>query len=76
MRLEELNNLLERASNAQQASAIDSRMDAMVNALADGGRISLSEICARADEAAEKEKESVVVFADPCERQAVVFKKG
>uniref|UniRef100_A0A8R1HIR3 TUG-UBL1 domain-containing protein n=1 Tax=Caenorhabditis japonica TaxID=281687 RepID=A0A8R1HIR3_CAEJA len=77
MRLEELNRLLERVDNSLSptANAIESRMDAMVNALADGGRISLAQVKARADEAIEQEKEPVEVFADPCDRQAVVFKK-
>uniref|UniRef100_A0A1I7T5X2 TUG-UBL1 domain-containing protein n=1 Tax=Caenorhabditis tropicalis TaxID=1561998 RepID=A0A1I7T5X2_9PELO len=74
MRLEDLNCLLERVDNSL-ASSIEARTDAMVSALANGGRISIAEVRQRADAALEEEKEVVEVFADPCDRQAVVFKK-
>ncbi|ULT89667.1 hypothetical protein L3Y34_008229 [Caenorhabditis briggsae] len=76
MRLEELNRLLERTNNSLESSSHESRMDAMVNALADGGRITLAEVRTRADIAMEQEQEVAEVFGDSCDRQAVIFKKG
>lgn len=77
MRMEELNRLLERVDHSLATPAVESRMDAMVNALADGGRISLAEVRTRADVAMEQEQEEdpVEVFANPCDRQAVIYKK-
>ncbi|EGT55547.1 hypothetical protein CAEBREN_08079 [Caenorhabditis brenneri] len=76
MRLDELNRLLERVDNSLTTAAMENRTDAMVNALADGGRITIAEVRNRAEAAMEEEKEAVEVFANPCDRQAVLFKKG
>ncbi|CAO4379744.1 unnamed protein product [Caenorhabditis nigoni] len=51
-------------------------MDAMVNALADGGRITLAEVRTRADIAMEQEQELAEIFGEACGRQTVIFKKG
>ncbi|CAI5450964.1 unnamed protein product [Caenorhabditis angaria] len=72
MRLEELNQLLERVNS--QSSNDDSRIDAMVNALADGGRISLNEMRQRA-EIQNIEQQQPEIFAEPCDRKPVLFRK-
>ncbi|CAI2354410.1 unnamed protein product [Caenorhabditis sp. 36 PRJEB53466] len=70
MRIEELNRLLERVdSSLNPSGAEESRMDAMVNALADGGRISLAQVQARADVVMEQEKKARMQTEEPMETE-------
>ncbi|CAB3398537.1 unnamed protein product [Caenorhabditis bovis] len=81
MRLDELNRLLERVDNSLGPSTTtnEDAMDSMVNALADGGRISLSEIRARAELEKQQRRDEAEkaenAFAEACERNPRIFSK-